>query len=387
MNVHEYQAKEILRKYGVNVPEGKVAFTPSEARLIAEDIGGGRWAVKAQIHAGGRGKAGGIRLATSPEEVERHASDMIGSVLVTHQTGPGGKVVGKVLVEEACDVREELYLGIVIDRSAARPVAMASSQGGVEIEEVARSTPEAIVKEHIDPLTGLMPFQARKLAYGMGITDKVHVGKLVKFMLGLYRAFVECDCSLAEINPLVLTGDGDFLALDAKLNFDDNALYRHPDIAALRDPGEEDPREAAARESKLSYVKLNGNIGCMVNGAGLAMATMDTIKLHGGEPANFLDVGGGVTAESVREAFRILLSDENVEAVLVNIFGGIVKCDLIAEGIVSAAREIKPRVPIVVRLEGTNVEMGKEILAKSGLEFISAGSMKEAAELAVKAAG
>ncbi len=387
MNVHEYQAKEILRKYGVSVPKGGVAFAPSEARLVAEDTGGKRWAVKAQIHAGGRGKAGGIRLAESPEEVEGLANDMIGSILVTHQTGPDGKAVRKVLVEGACDIEKELYLGIVIDRSASRPVVMASSQGGMEIEEVARSSPEAIVKEHVDPLTGLMPFQARKLAYGIGITDKELVGKLVKFMSGLYKVFVGCDCSLAEINPLVITGDRDFLALDAKLNFDDNSLYRHPDIAALRDSGEEEPGETAARESKLSYVKLSGNIGCMVNGAGLAMATMDTIKLHGGEPANFLDVGGGVTAESVKEALRILLSDEGVKAVLVNIFGGIVKCDLIAEGIVSAVNEIKPEVPVVVRLEGTNVKVGKEILGKSGLEFVSAGSMKEAAELVVKAAG
>jgi succinyl-CoA synthetase beta subunit len=350
-------------------------------------MGGEKWAVKAQIHAGGRGKGGGIRLAKSLDEVESLTSDMIGSVLVTHQTGPEGKVVRKVLIEEACDIEGELYLGIVIDRSASKPVMMASSQGGVEIEEVARSNPEAIVREHIDPLTGLMPFQARKLAYGMRITDRELAGGLVKFMLGLYRVFVGCDCSLAEINPLVVTGDKGILALDAKLNFDDNSLYRHPGIAKLRDPEEEDPREVAARESKLSYVKLDGNIGCMVNGAGLAMATMDTIKLHGGEPANFLDVGGGVTAESVSDALRILLSDEGVEAVLVNIFGGIVKCDLIAEGIVSAVNEIRPKVPIVVRLEGTNVEIGKRILGESGLEFISAGSMKEAAELVVKAAG
>ncbi|GAB6933498.1 ADP-forming succinate--CoA ligase subunit beta [Calditerricola satsumensis] len=379
MNIHEHQAKEILKQYGVAVPRGKVAFTVDEAVEAAKELGTDVVVVKAQIHAGGRGKAGGVKLAKSLDEVRAYAQELLGKKLVTYQTGPEGKEVKRLLIEQGCDIRKEYYVGMVVDRTTGRVVLMASEEGGVEIEEVAKRAPEKIVKEYIDPLTGLMPFQARKVAYAINIPKEL-VGKAVKFFMGLYQAFVDKDCSLAEINPLVVTGDGEVLALDAKLNFDDNALFRHPEIAALRDPNEEDPREQEAAKYDLSYIALDGNIGCMVNGAGLAMATMDIIKFYGGEPANFLDVGGGASVEKVREAFKIILSDPNVKGILVNIFGGIMKCDVIATGIVEAAKQVELKVPLVVRLEGTNVELGKKILAESGLDIVSADSMADAAQ-------
>ncbi|GAB6935787.1 ADP-forming succinate--CoA ligase subunit beta [Calditerricola yamamurae] len=379
MNIHEHQAKEILKQYGVAVPKGKVAFTVEEAVEAAKELGTDVVVVKAQIHAGGRGKAGGVKLAKNLDEVRAHAQALLGKKLVTYQTGPEGKEVKRLLIEQGCDIRKEYYVGMVVDRTTGRVVLMASEEGGVEIEEVAKRAPEKIVKEYIDPLTGLMPFQARKVAYAINIPKEL-VGKAVKFFMGLYQAFVDKDCSLAEINPLVVTGDGEVLALDAKLNFDDNALFRHPEIAALRDPNEEDPREQEASKYDLSYIALDGNIGCMVNGAGLAMATMDIIKFYGGEPANFLDVGGGASAEKVREAFKIILSDPNVKGILVNIFGGIMKCDVIATGIVEAAKQVGLKVPLVVRLEGTNVELGKKILDESGLDIVSADSMADAAQ-------
>ncbi len=386
MKVHEYQAKEIFKEYGIPVPKGGLATTPQEARKVAEEIGGDLWVVKAQIHAGGRGKAGGVKLARSLDEVEKVAGQILGMTLVTHQTGPEGKVVRKVLVEQGLNIEKELYLGMVIDRSSECPAMMASTEGGVEIEKVAAETPEKIIKAFIDPALGMMPFYARKLAFGLGLSGDLFK-KGVSFMTKLYQAFIEKDASLAEINPLVITKEGDIIALDAKMNFDDDALYRHPDIAAMRDLDEEDPLEVEAKKYDLNYIKLDGNIGCMVNGAGLAMATMDIIKIYGGEPANFLDVGGAASAERVENAFRILLSDPNVKAVLVNIFGGIVRCDRVASGIAQAAKNLEVKVPMVVRLEGTNSKEGMEILEKSGLSFITAKSMAEAAEKAVKAAG
>ncbi len=383
MKIHEYQAKEILKKYGVAVPRGRVAFTPEEARKVAEELGG-KVVVKAQIHAGGRGKAGGVKLAGSPEEAEKIARELIGKVLVTHQTGPEGKEVRKVLVEETMDIQRELYAGVVLDRSRSQLVFMVSTEGGVEIEKVAAETPEKILKEYVDPAVGLQAFQARKMAYGLKLEgDQVKNG--VKFLMALYKAYVSSDASLAEINPLVVTKDGRVLALDAKINFDDNALYRHPDFAELRDLNEEDPLEVEASKYHLNYIKLDGNVGCMVNGAGLAMATMDIIKLAGGEPANFLDVGGGASAETVENGFRIILSDKNVQAVLINIFGGIVRGDRVATGVVEAAKKVGVEVPVVVRLQGTNAEEGAKILRESGLDFIVAKDLKDAAEKVVAA--
>jgi succinyl-CoA synthetase beta subunit len=379
MNIHEYQAKAVLAKYGVAVPKGKVADVPSEAESIAKEFGT-PVVVKAQIHAGGRGKGGGIKLAKTPEEAREFAKQIIGMNLVTHQTGPQGKKVKRVLVEQAGAIKRELYLGMVIDRAVSRVVMMASTEGGMEIETVAARTPEKILKEHI------MPYQARNLAFGLSIPPELS-GKAVKFMMGLYNAFVDTDCSLAEINPLVLTEDGDVIALDAKMNFDGNGLFRHKDIQALRDFDEEDPTETEASKFDLSYISLDGNIGCMVNGAGLAMATMDMIKMSGGSPANFLDVGGGANAEQVTNAFRLILSDPKVKAILINIFGGIMRCDVIAEGVVAAGKTLGLKVPLVVRLEGTNVEQGKEILAASKLNIIAASDMKDAANKVVAAAG
>jgi succinyl-CoA synthetase beta subunit len=384
MKIHEYQAKEILKGYDIPVPKGNVAETAAEARKIAEALGSGKVVVKAQIHAGGRGKGGGVRVVSDPGEAEKAAASILGMTLVTHQTGPAGRVVRKVLVEEGVDLREELYLGIVIDRSKACPVIMASREGGVEIERVAAESPEKIVKEWVSPVTGFRSFHANKIGYGLGF-DPLQVGKLRPILSGLYRAFVEKDCLLAEINPLVLTEAGEFLALDAKILFDDNGLFRHKEIAGLRDLNEEDPLEVEAQRFNLNYIKLSGNVGCMVNGAGLAMATMDIIKLAGAEPANFLDVGGGATAEMVKNGFRILISDPGVKAVLVNIFGGILRCDILARGITEAVKEIDVKVPVVVRLEGTNVEEGRRILNESGLRFIVAATMKDGAEEVVKA--
>jgi len=381
MKIHEYQAKQILKSFGVRIPRGEVAETPLQAKQIAEDIGP-RVVIKAQIHAGGRGKGGGVKLAQDPNEAERVAQDILGMTLVTHQTGPEGKLVHKVLVEEALEIERELYLGIVIDRTKEAAVIMASSEGGVEIEKVAAETPELIFKEYIVPATGFQAFQARKLAFRLGLKGDTFK-KAVKFIISLYQAFEKSDASLAEINPLLITKQGDVLALDAKMNFDDNALLRHPEIKEMRDLYEEDPLEVEASQFDLNYIKLDGNVGCMVNGAGLAMATMDIIMYSGGMPANFLDVGGGVSEEAVKNAFRILISDKDVKAALINIFGGIVRCDLVANGIVKAAKELDLKIPMVVRLEGTNVEIGKKILDESGLEFYSASSMKEAAEKVV----
>jgi succinyl-CoA synthetase beta subunit len=383
MNIHEFQAKEVLRKFGVAVPKGRPARNGEEAAAVAVDLGGA-CVVKAQIHAGGRGKAGGVKACRTPEEARDFTSGLIGKKLVTHQTGPAGRVVRHVLVEEGSKIARELYLGMVIDRQTGRPTMMASAEGGVEIEEVAARSPEKILRETIDPAVGLQAFQARKLAFGLDL-EGVTVNKAVAFMHGLYRAFSESDASMAEINPLVLTQSADVVALDAKMSFDDNALYRHAEIRELRDLNEEDPKETEAAKYDLSYISLDGNIGCMVNGAGLAMATMDIIKHYGGSPANFLDVGGGATAEKVTEAFKILLSDRNVRGVLVNIFGGIMKCDVIASGVVEAARQVKLAVPLVVRLEGTNVELGKRILADSGLDIVTASNMAEAAQSVVSA--
>jgi succinyl-CoA synthetase beta subunit len=383
MNIHEYQAKELLKHYGVPVPLGKVASTPKEARAAAVELGG-RCVVKAQIHAGGRGKAGGVKLANSPEDAEKKAAEILGKKLITHQTGPEGRQVRKVLIEQGLNIDRELYLGMVLDRAQSRVAVICSSEGGVEIEEVAANSPEKILKELIDPLAGLLPFQCRNLAFALAVPAE-SVGKLAATMLALYRAFDECDCSLAEINPLVLTKEGQVIALDAKMNFDSNAFFRHKQIVALRDLHEEDPREIEAGKYDLSYISLEGNIGCMVNGAGLAMATMDIIKLYGGEPANFLDVGGGATKEKVAQAFKLILSDSRVRGVLINIFGGIMRCDVLAQGVVDAARELSVRIPVVVRMQGTNVEQGRKILADSGLAVISAETMAEAAEKIVKA--
>ncbi|HEX9661804.1 MAG TPA: ADP-forming succinate--CoA ligase subunit beta [Candidatus Binatia bacterium] len=383
MNIHEFQAKDLLRRYGVPVPNGKVALTPQEAKAAAAELGG-RSVVKGQIHAGGRGKAGGVKLAASPEEAESAAKEMLGKKLVTRQTGPEGREVRQVLVEQSVNIERELYLGMVLDRGKSRVAVICSSEGGVEIEEVAAAHPEKILKELIDPAIGLQPFQCRRLAYALELPAQ-QVSKLVAMMQALYRAFDECDCSIAEINPLILTKEGAVMALDAKMNFDANALFRHQEILALRDLNEEDPREVEAGRHDLSYISLNGNIACMVNGAGLAMATMDIIKQYGGEPANFLDVGGGANEERVANAFKILLADDRVRGVLINIFGGIMRCDVLAQGVVAAARDLNVSLPLVVRMQGTNVDQGKKILADSGLPIISAQTMAEAAEKIVAA--
>ncbi len=384
MNIHEYQAKSLLAEFGVAVPRGHVAFSVDEAMEAAGKLGGPVWVVKAQIHAGGRGKGGGVRMVNSLEELESAAGDILGMQLVTHQTGPEGKEVKRLYIEEGCDIANEMYLGMLVDRGSSRITMIASTEGGMDIEEVAANTPEKILKVMIDPGTGLQPFHARKLAFGLGLSGN-QVRSAVTFLMGMYRAFNRLDASLMEINPLVLTGAGEMIALDAKMNFDSNALYRQPDIQALRDQDEEDPAEVEASEHDLNYIKLDGSIGCMVNGAGLAMATMDIIQLCGSSPANFLDVGGGATTERVTVAFKIILSDPNVKGILVNIFGGIMRCDVIAEGIVAAAREVKLDVPLVVRLEGTNVDQGKRILADSGLPIVSADDLGDAARKVVQA--
>ena len=383
MNIHEYQAKSLLAGYGVAIARGKAVLEPGEAAAAVAELGGPVWVVKAQIHAGGRGKAGGVKLCKSAEEAVATAQGMFGKVLVTHQTGPAGKEVRRVFIEEGCDIANELYVGAVIDRSSGRVAFMASSEGGVEIEQVAEEAPEKIITVTIDPASGCQAFHARKLAFGLGLEGKSFKAAL-KLFPALYDAMLGSDASMLEINPLVVTSGGDLLTLDAKMNFDDNALYRHPDIAALRDESEEDPAERRAAEHELNYIKLDGSIGCMVNGAGLAMATMDIIKLYGGAPANFLDVGGGATKERVTTAFKIILSDPNVEGIMVNIFGGIMRCDVIAEGVIAAAREVSLDVPLVVRLAGTNVELGKKILEESGLPIVSADNLADAAEKVVK---
>ena len=393
MNIHEYQAKDLLRGYGVAVPRGGVAFTPEEAESVARELGGPVWVVKSQIHAGGRGAGrfqdnpngkGGVRVVKSIGEVASNAAEMLNRVLVTKQTGPAGKEVKRLYIEEGADIKRELYLGLLIDRATGRVTIIASTEGGMEIEEVAHNTPEKIVKVAVDPATGIQGYHTRKVAFALGLEGK-QVGAAAKFIQAAYQAFVDLDCAIVEINPLIVTGSGDILALDAKMNFDDNALFRHKDVEELRDEAEEDPAEIEAAKHSLNYVKLDGNIGCMVNGAGLAMATMDIIKLYGGEPANFLDVGGGATKERVTAAFKLILSDSNVEGILVNIFGGIMRCDVIAEGVVAAAREVHLHVPLVVRLEGTNVDLGKKILAESGLPILSADNLADAAEKVVKA--
>jgi succinyl-CoA synthetase beta subunit len=384
MNIHEHQAKGLLAGFGVAVPRGTAAFTVDEAVAAATDQGGLVHVVKAQIHAGGRGKAGGVKVVKSVEEVREVASELLGKTLVTHQTGPQGREVQRLYIEEGCDIGDELYLSILVDRGTSRVTIIASSEGGMDIEEVAETNPEKILSLGIDPATGLQPHHIRRIAGVLGLS-KDTAKQLLGFLGGLYRAFNELDASLLEINPLVVTGSGDLLALDAKMSFDDNALYRHPDVLALRDLAEEDPAEVRASEFELNYIKLDGNIGCMVNGAGLAMATMDIIQLQGGSPANFLDVGGSATAERVTEAFKIILSDENVKGILVNIFGGIMRCDIIAEGVVSAARSLGLDKPLVVRLEGTNVEEGKRIMAESGLDIIAADNLADAAAKIVAA--
>ncbi|KAA0594788.1 succinyl-CoA synthetase beta subunit [Azospirillum lipoferum] len=393
MNIHEYQAKDLLRGYGVAVPRGGVAFTPEEAASVARELGGPVWVVKSQIHAGGRGAGrfqdnpggkGGVRVVKSVEEVASNAAEMLNHVLVTKQTGPAGKEVKRLYVEEGADIKRELYLGLLTDRATGRVTIIASTEGGMEIEEVAHNTPEKIVKVAVDPATGIQGYHTRKVAFALGLEGK-QVGAAAKFIQAAYKAFVDLDCAIVEINPLIVTGSGDILALDAKMNFDDNALFRHKDVAALRDEAEEDPAEIEAAKHELNYVKLDGNIGCMVNGAGLAMATMDIIKLYGAEPANFLDVGGGATKERVTAAFKLILSDSAVEGILVNIFGGIMRCDVIAEGVVAAAREVHLHVPLVVRLEGTNVDLGKKILAESGLPILSADNLDDAAKKIVAA--
>jgi succinyl-CoA synthetase beta subunit len=393
MNIHEYQAKQLLARYGVAVPKGFVAYTAEEAEKAAQQLPGPVWVVKSQIHAGGRGAGrfvddpngkGGVRVVKSVADVRANAAAMLGKVLVTKQTGPRGKEVKRLYVEDGCDIKRELYLSMLVDRATGRVTIVASTEGGMEIEEVAANHPEKIVKVAIDPVTGLQGHHARRIAFGLGLAGK-QVGTAVRFLDAMYKAFVDLDASVVEVNPLVVTGGGDVIALDAKMNFDDNALFRHKDVAELRDTDEEDPMELEAGKYELNYVKLDGNIGCMVNGAGLAMATMDIIKLYGGEPANFLDVGGGATKERVTAAFKLILSDPNVEGILVNIFGGIMRCDVIAEGVVAAAREVALNVPLVVRLEGTNVELGKKIMKQSGLPILSADNLADAAEKIVKA--
>jgi succinyl-CoA synthetase beta subunit len=382
MKIHEYQAKAILARHGVPVPQGEVVFAAADAGIAAKQLGGGTVVVKAQIHAGGRGKGGGVKVVKGPDEAAGAASGMIGMRLVTHQTGPSGQVVQRVLVEQGLKIKRELYLGIVLDRSTERPVLMASPDGGVEIEKVAEETPDRIFKEYIHPGAGLVPYQIRKLAFSLGLSGG-QVAQAGKLMTAVYEAFKATDASLIEINPLIVTEEGNLLALDAKMTFDDNALYRHPDIRELRDMAEEEPLEVEASKFSLNYIKLDGNIGCMVNGAGLAMATMDIIKLAGGDPANFLDVGGGANAEQIKNAFRILMSDKSVKAVLINIFGGILRCDILAEGVIAAVKDLGVRVPIVIRMEGTNVEKGKQMLRESGLNFTTADTMSEAAERVV----
>jgi succinyl-CoA synthetase beta subunit len=386
MKIHEYQAKAILAQHGVPVPRGEETSDPGDAQAIAKRLGTKVVVVKAQIHAGGRGKGGGVKLAKSPEEAERIARDMLGMTLVTHQTGPEGRVVSRLLIEEGLQMTRELYLSLVLDRAAGKPVMMASAAGGMDIEEVAAKSPEKIARVYIEPGVGIVPFEARQIGFAIGL-DGPQVNKFVKLATALYEAFVATDASLVEINPLVVTAAGDLLALDAKMNFDDNALYRHPDIKDLRDLGEEDPLEIEASKFSLNYIHLDGNIGCMVNGAGLAMATMDIIKLAGGEPANFLDVGGGANAEQIRNAFKILMSDRNVKAVLINIFGGILRCDVLAQGVIAAVKELGVPVPIVIRMEGTNVDEGKKLLKDSGMNFTTADSMGEAATKVVQLAG
>ena len=385
MKIHEYQAKAILKQYGVPVPRGEETSTPAEVGDIAKRLGASVVVVKAQIHAGGRGKGGGVKLAKSPDEAERIARDMLGMTLITHQTGPEGRIVGRLLIEEGLQMTRELYLSIVLDLAAGKPVMMASADGGMDIEEVAAKTPERIAKVYIEPGVGIMPFEARQLGFAIGL-DGPQVNKFVKLASSLYEAFLATDASLVEINPLVVTAAGDLLALDAKMNFDDNALYKHPDIKDLRDLAEEDPLEIEASKFSLNYIHLDGNIGCMVNGAGLAMATMDIIKLAGGEPANFLDVGGGANAEQIRNAFKILMSDKKVRAVLINIFGGILRCDVLAQGVIAAVKELGVPVPIVIRMEGTNVDEGKRLLKESRMNFTTADSMDEAAKIVVQLA-
>jgi succinyl-CoA synthetase beta subunit len=392
MNIHEHQARELLQKFDVATTRGKVASTLEEAEQIARELGDVDIVVKAQIHAGGRGKGtfkngfkGGVHVRRTPTEVRKLAAKMLGQILVTHQTGPAGRVVNKVLVAESAEIAREIYFAVLLDRATAAPLIVASTEGGVEIETVASKSPEKIIREPIDPLAGLQPFQTRKLAKQLGF-ESSQLKSASKLFEGLYRTFIAFDCSMVEVNPLVVTTKGEVLALDAKFNFDDNALYRHPEIAAMRDIAEEDPREVEASKHGLSYIGLNGNIACLVNGAGLAMATMDIIKFYGGEPANFLDVGGGATEEQVTEAFKILISDKNVKAILVNIFGGIMRCDIIAQGIINAAKAVKLSVPLVVRLEGTNVELGKKLIAESGLAVIAADDLADAAQKAVKTA-
>lgn len=385
MNVHEYQAKDLMRNYGISVLKGKVAKSPEEAVAAAKELGGSIWVVKAQIHAGGRGKAGGVKLARTLDEVRLHAQNILGKTLITHQTGPEGKLVHTLLIEEGCDIDHEYYIGFVLDRSKGRVVMMGSYEGGMDIEKVAHETPEKIIKVAIDPSVGYSAYMGRKLAYGMGMRGAL-VQETSEFLKGLYNLYMSLDCTAAEINPLVTTKSGKVLALDAKLNFDDNALFRHPKIEELRDESEEDVKEIEAHKYNLSYISLDGNIGCMVNGAGLAMGTMDIIKIYGGAPANFLDVGGGATKETVQKAFEIILSDQHVKAILVNIFGGIMRCDIIAEGIIAAAKELGIKVPLVVRLEGTNVSLGKKILSESKLDIIAAEDLTDAAKKVVEAA-
>ncbi|MDX1921672.1 MAG: ADP-forming succinate--CoA ligase subunit beta [Alphaproteobacteria bacterium] len=384
MNIHEYQAKELLRRYGVNVPRGGAAFTVEEAEKVAKDLGGSLWVVKSQIHAGGRGKAGGVKVVKSIDAVKLEAQRMLGMTLVTHQTGPSGQKVGRIYIEEGCDIKRELYLGLLVDRATSRVTVMASTEGGMDIEEVAAKHPEKIQKFSVDPATGMQPYHARKVAFGLGL-EGAQVNNCVKFLLGMWKAFNELDCAIVEINPLVVTGSGDVIALDAKVNFDDNSLFRQKEVSGMRDETEEDPAEVEATKNDLNYVKLDGNIGCMVNGAGLAMATMDIVKLYGGEPANFLDVGGGATKERVTKAFKIILSDKNVKGIFVNIFGGIMRCDIIADGIIEASKEVKLSVPLVVRLEGTNVDLGKKMLAESGLPIVSGDNLSDGAQKIVAA--
>lgn len=380
MKIHEYQGKEILRKFNVPVPNGKVAFSPQEAVSIAKDeIGGKVWVVKAQIHAGGRGKGGGVKVSKSLDEVLQNAKNILGMTLITHQTGPEGRLVKRLLIEEGMNIEKELYVGITLDRAISKNVIMVSTEGGMEIEKIAAESPEKIIKEAIDPEVGIQPYQARKLAFALGLSGVQHKNA-VKFLTALYSAYEKTDASLAEINPLVVTKEGDVIALDAKMNFDDNALYRHPEILAYRDLDEEDPLEIEASKFNLNYIKLDGNVGCMVNGAGLAMGTMDIIKLAGGEPANFLDVGGGANKETVANGFKIILSDSNVKAILINIFGGIVRCDRVAQGVIDAASDIHVSIPIVVRLEGTNAKEAKVLLENSGMDFEVATTLKDAAD-------
>ncbi|MCU7843456.1 MAG: ADP-forming succinate--CoA ligase subunit beta [Candidatus Thiodiazotropha sp. (ex Monitilora ramsayi)] len=385
MNLHEYQAKSLFAEYGLPVPQGQAVASPLEARAAAQSLGGSVWVVKAQAHTGGRGKAGGVKLARSLDEVEEGANEILGMTLVTNQTGPQGLPVNRVLVEEGSEIDRELYLGALLDRANSRIVFMASAAGGMNIEEVAAETPEKILTTLVNPATGMLPYQCRKLAFGLGLQGD-QIKQFSKIMMGLYRLYLDKDVSLIEINPLIVTAGGNLVALDAKINLDSNALYRQQGLLAMRDPTQEDEKEAAAAQHDLNYITLDGNIGCMVNGAGLAMATMDMVKLHGGEPANFLDVGGGATAERVTEAFKLILSDDKVRTVLVNIFGGIVRCDLIAEGVITAAKNVGVKVPVVVRLEGTNAEQGLKMLEESGLDFLTAQGFTEAAQKAVAAA-